>query len=311
MSIRFIFIFSVIFISITLILLVKQTPFSTQLVPSLRRNLQQNLPVDESLDKVVVILGGDVMLGRTVEITAKQQKDTRYPFLAIADEVRKADIAYVNLENPVLPNCPPHESGFIFCANPEMTEGLVFAEVDIVSLANNHTRNYGQKGIDETVRILNKKGIAQTGLGELIVLDKKGVRFGFLAFDLTSRKLTEDDLSLIRESNPKVDVLIVAPHWGVEYTQKPQEYQRGWARQMVTAGADIISGAHPHWVQDTEYIDGKPVYYSLGNLIFDQMWSEPTKKGVIVRLTFEDKKLAKEEFLPTYMKNWAQPELYE
>jgi poly-gamma-glutamate synthesis protein (capsule biosynthesis protein) len=94
----------------------------------------------------------------------------------------------------------------------------------------------------------------------------------------------------------------------VEYNAHPTEGQRRLARELVALGADVIVGHHPHWVQDHETISGVPVYYSLGNLIFDQMWSEETKKGLVVRLTFENKKQINEELLPVYMKNHAQPQ---
>ena len=84
--------------------------------------------------------------------------------------------------------------------------------------------------------------------------------------------------------------------------------QRDWATFMVEAGADVIAGHHPHWVQEIEYIDEVPVYYSLGNFVFDQMWSEETKKGLVVKLTFEDGEIVNEELLPTYMSFHAQPE---
>ena len=80
---------------------------------------------------------------------------------------------------------------------------------------------------------------------------------------------------------------------------------------MVDSGVDVIVGHGPHWVQDVEYINNKPVYYSLGNFIFDQMWSEETKKGLAVKLIFEGDKLIKEERLPIYMSSWAQPEFIE
>src|SRR3972149_567479 len=104
-----------------------------------------------------------------------------------------------------------------------MLEGLVFSGVDIVNLANNHSGNYGQKGIEETQNHLRRKGIAATGLGELAVLKREETLFGFLGFDLTGRNLDEKDISLINKSNTKVDVLIIGVHWGVEYTQTPTD----------------------------------------------------------------------------------------
>ena len=143
------------------------------------------------------------------------------------------------------------------------------------------------------------------------IITVKGTKFGFLGFDLTVKDLTEANLELIKESDPEVDILIVAVHWGVEYTREPTQLQRSQAAQIVESGADIIAGHHPHWVQISETIEGKPVYYSLGNFVFDQMWSEETKKGLAVSLTYRDGELKKIEEHPTYMKEWAQPEWVE
>jgi poly-gamma-glutamate synthesis protein (capsule biosynthesis protein) len=140
------------------------------------------------------------------------------------------------------------------------------------------------------------------------VKENKGVKYGFLGFDFISKTPKESDYELIAKSVDEVDVLIVGVHWGVEYKSEPVEIQKQWARELVEAGADIIVGHGSHWVQEVEYINGKPIYYSLGNFVFDQMWSEETRKGLIMKLTFRNGNLIKEEELPTYMSSWAQPE---
>jgi poly-gamma-glutamate capsule biosynthesis protein CapA/YwtB (metallophosphatase superfamily) len=263
---------------------------------------------NKDTSSVKLILAGDVMIGRTVEIKSKEFGDELFPFRNVAGRLNKADLVFANLENPVIGNCPIHESGFKFCSSPKMLEGLNFAGIDVVTLANNHIRNYGQKGLDETIKHLTVNNIDYVGLGDSVTREVNDTKFGFLGFDYLSFLPKETDLDLIRESAEKVDVLIVGVHWGVEYVEIPNEFQRKWARRIVEAGADVIAGHHPHWVQEIEYIGDVPVYYSLGNFVFDQMWSEKTKKGLVVELTYEDGKLINEETLPTYMSAWAQPE---
>ncbi len=277
-----------------------------------------------------LIMTGDVMLGRTVEITAKEKHDMNYPFLKVADILRNADISFVNLENPIVKNCKPFTQGFTFCANPEMVDGLVYTGVDIVTLANNHSHNYGEKGVTSTVETLQEKGIEATGIGNLVIVEKNGITFGFLGFDKAQQgnpKLAVDEKELLEDSDKKVDVLIVAMHWGVEYKDKALLGVRSLGHELVAGGADVVVGSHPHWVQDMEYYDVNgnsipsttdhqlpttnrfiPVYYSLGNFVFDQMWSEKTKQGLAVKLTFDGKEIVKEELLPTYMKERGQPE---
>lgn len=278
-----------------------------------------------------LIMTGDVMLGRTVEITAKEKHDMNYPFLKMADTVKSADIAFVNLENPIIDGCKPFTQGLVFCANPDMLDGLVYAGIDVVTLANNHSLNYGEKGVRETEKHLESRGISYTGDGNLTMKQVNNVTFGFLGFDKAQQGnpvLTSDETNLIKESDKKVDVLIVAMHWGVEYKDKALPGVRKLAKELVQDGADVVVGSHPHWVEDREYLykDGAivssfpanlqsltsnnfvPIYYSLGNFVFDQMWSEKTRHGLAVRLTFDGKNIVKEELLPTYIKERGQPE---
>ena len=258
--------------------------------------------------KVTLLLTGDVMLGRTVMIKSQSLNDPVYPFRKISEILKRFDIVFINLETPVIHDCPRLDTGLVFCASPEMVDGLVHSGVDIVNLANNHTGNFGNEGLQETSEILEKSGILSTGLGELTVLEKNGILFGFLGFDYVFKPANPKHLELVKASDFKVDVLVVGVHWGDEYKDKVNEFQRTLAKEFVKNGADVVVGHHPHWIQDIEIIDGVPVYYSLGNFIFDQMWSEETKKGLTARLTFKGGDLVQQELLPTYMESWAQPE---
>ncbi len=143
---------------------------------------------------------------------------------------------------------------------------------------------------------------------DLELTNVKDIKVGFIGLDLVDKGLTPELLSLIKEASSKVDVLMVAPHWGIEYKDKANAVQKDYAKKIVENGADLIVGSHPHWVQDSEYISGKPVYYSLGNFVFDQPWSQQTKKGLAVKFFFKGNKLIKEELMPIYMRNHAQPE---
>lgn len=251
------------------------------------------------------------MLGRTVMTKSLDSGNPSYPFEKVSAELSKADIVFVNLENPIISNCPRSTESLIFCADRAMVEGLVTAGIDITNLANNHTRNYGERGLSETIEILDENEITIAGLGKLTTKESKGVKYGFLGFDFISRTPRDSDYELISKSTEEVDVLIVSVHWGAEYRSEPAEIQRQWAKQLVESGADVVVGHGPHWVQGVEYINEKPIYYSLGNFVFDQMWSEQTKTGLVMKLTFRDGELIKEEKLPTYMFSWAQPEFVQ
>ena len=260
--------------------------------------------------KVVIIFTGDVMIGRSVLITAlDKENNPDYPFLYVSDYLLSADLVFANLESPIVTNCPRFEHGFTFCTDPKMVEGLVFSNINVVNLANNHILNFGKEGLEDTKRYLDSSDILYTGVNNLATKEIDNTTFGFLGFDFTVNVPTQKDWDLIKESDSKVDILIVGVHWGEEYKEKANSNQRVWAKKMIENGADVVSGHHPHWVEDYEYIDGKPVYYSLGNFVFDQMWSEETKKGLLVKLTFEDKNLTGEEFINTYIENIGQPKI--
>ena len=270
-----------------------------------------NVPLQFSNDEVEVILGGDVMLGRTVMSKSLDLDDPTYPFRKVADELKEADLVFVNLESPIIEDCPRTHEGLKFCADPRMRKGLALAGIDIVSLANNHSRNYGDEGLEQTKRFLEEENILATGLGELVIKEVRGIKFGFLGFDFVSKKPKDEDFKLVENSDVEVDVLIIGVHWGGEYSQKVSSSQREWAEGLVNAGADVVVGHHPHWLQEIEYIKAKPIYYSLGNFVFDQMWSEKTREGLLIRLTFKNGEIEREERLPIYISSWAQPEFVE
>jgi len=273
---------------------------------------KNNLQISAPKLEIEIILLGDVMLGRTVMLTAMEKDDPNYPFLKVADELQKADIVFANLENPIVKDCPPDETkvSLIFCADPFMIQGLQYANINVVNLANNHSLNYGNNGLEQTKNYLQDGNIAHTGTGELTVKEVNDTAFGFLGFDKSQQiapELTMVEAQLIKESDSKVDVLIVAMHWGVEYQDTGLPGQEKLAKELIDFGADVVVGHHPHWVQNIEYIEGKPIYYSLGNFVFDQMFSKEVRSGLAIKMHFKDGKLLNDEQLPIYMEEWAQP----
>lgn len=245
-------------------------------------------------------------MGEAVDIN-----DYLYPFRNVQSFLANADITFGNLENAVTKNCPRQYKGsFSFCATPEIAKGLQESGVDVVTLANNHSYNFGSDGFEETKKNLSNLGIKSVGWDNLEIIEKNGIKFGFLGFDyVTSQKNIESDLNLIKESNEKVDVLIISPHWGEEYKAVANNFQINLAKRMVENGADLIIGHHPHWVQNFEEVNGIPVYYSLGNFVFDQMWSEETKKGMVIKITFDENNIVKREEFRTYTSKIGQPEI--
>lgn len=252
------------------------------------------------------------MLGRSVNAKMRTLNNFKYPFLKTANFLRSADITLINLESPFYDNCPTTNTGMIFCADPRAVEGLVFAGVDIANLANNHIRNYGQEGVSLTQNLLYMNKIGFIGPeANFLIKDVKSTRFGFLGFDLTSGYQEGEIIKTVQENSLGVNFLIISLHWGGEYAKQPSLKQVKLAHQIINAGADLILGHHPHVIQRIEDYHGRKIVYSLGNFIFDQPWSEATKRGLVGIFTFENKELIKTEFKEVYIQDYSQPEFLD
>lgn len=257
---------------------------------------------------------GDVMLGRSVNLRTRAQADYTWPFHQVASVLKSADLTFANLENPIIKDCPPHEGGFKFCSPPESILGLTAAGIDVVSLANNHATNYGSEGLAETVTLLEESGIVAVGAKKSANFELSGTTLELFAYNDIGRYqgINPADQALITTqlASSSAKLKIVSFHWGEEYTAIPSSRQVELAHLTIEAGADLILGHHPHWVQTEEIYLGKPIFYSLGNFVFDQMWSEETKQGLAIRLTYQDTNLLDVVHLPVYIENFGQPKWY-
>ncbi len=252
-----------------------------------------------------VIAVGDIMLGRYVNIKMQEHEDWRYPFLKTSSLTSSANITFGNLEAPFIEGCRNAETGMIFCARKEAIQGLKSAGFDVLSIANNHILNQGQGGLKQTIELLNQNGITPS----TNQLTNK-LNFGFLSFDLVTYPKTPV-VEEVEENAGEADILIVSLHWGAEYAKEPTEAQKKLAHQIIDAGAKVIVGHHPHVTQPTEkYHDGL-IFYSLGNFVFDQPWSEETKKGKIAKIVFEGKKIKSFEEIPIYIEDYSQPKIVQ
>ena len=247
---------------------------------------------------------------------------------AMRDLVKGADLAIANFENPAPDAFRFHGSGTSFTANPAYIEGLSNAGIDWVSLANNHIGDAGRAGMLQTIRNVRDHGIASSGLGKnrkaahkAAILDVKGVKVGLLGYDAIARayaagpttpgsarltaKALKRDIRAARTAGAQV--VIVMPHWGVEYRATPFAGQQQLARTAIDAGADMVIGNHAHWAGALEVHDDKPIWYALGNFVFDQTWSIPTMEGITLELTFNGTDLVQAKMRPHLILDRAQP----
>jgi poly-gamma-glutamate synthesis protein (capsule biosynthesis protein) len=263
-----------------------------------------------------VIATGDVIPARYTDKTIRELgNDFNYTVDQTKQLTAAADITVINLEAPLVSYCPLTEEGFTFCGQPGFTEALQTAGVDVVTLENNHISNYGYPGVEETRGYLDAAGMKWADRATAAVVEVRGMKFGFVAFNAVGETVDRDAMvAQIKALRPQVDVLSVAFHWGAEYLNVPttsagiaDDYPPELGYLAIDAGADLIIGNHPHWVQGIEIYKGKYIAYAHGNFIFDQMWSYETRLGVLGKYTFYDDTLIGVEYTPMRIDNYAQP----
>ncbi|OGG16020.1 AmmeMemoRadiSam system protein B [Candidatus Gottesmanbacteria bacterium RIFCSPHIGHO2_02_FULL_39_11] len=261
-----------------------------------------------------LIATGDVIPARSVNSKLVQLNNFNYPFEKTVSLLKSADAVLINLESPLISGCKTTIEGMIFCSDVRNIEGLTYAGVSVASIANNHAGNYGLPGIDSTVNLLKKNHIEVTGNGESAIITIKDKKFGFLGYNdigheepgiawANTPQIQQDVAALKKQA----DFVIVAFHWGVEYTSTPTLAQIELAHASIDAGADLIIGNHPHWVQGIEKYKGKFITYAHGNYVFDQMWSRETREGVLGKYTFDSNGLKDVKFFPVIIDNYVQP----
>jgi poly-gamma-glutamate capsule biosynthesis protein CapA/YwtB (metallophosphatase superfamily) len=269
---------------------------------------------------LIVLAVGDINLGRVVgrRILAGRIDE---PFEQVRGEVSRAGIAFANLESQLSDQNGRTEgaSNYVFTGPPQGADALARAGFDVVSTANNHAWDYGERGMRETLENLRRVGIAPAGTGATLeeayrpaVLERDGWRVAFIA--VTGIFNTPFERSPAREHVAWADLARVAPaiaearragadlvfvsyHGGVEYQPRPTKRTRDFARACIDAGADALIGHHPHVTQGIEWYRGRPIFYSLGNFLFKQFdpW---TDRGMAVRMTARDGDGLEVEYLP-------------
>jgi poly-gamma-glutamate capsule biosynthesis protein CapA/YwtB (metallophosphatase superfamily) len=265
-----------------------------------------------------ILFGGDVMLSRFVGKLARERRDPASPLRELAPVLKAADIAFVNLEAPFSDRGRVVEDGMIFKAEPEMIGALETAGIDIVSTANNHARDCDGYGVEFTLAWLARHGIAAAGTGTSAaeahagtILERNGVRFGFLGYTYDqsngNHRDVDDRIAAIeaermradvRALKLRADVAIVSMHAGVEYAARPNRQQTGFARAAIEAGASVVVGHHPHVVQPWERYGAGVIFYSLGNLVFDQFQRAETQHGALGEVVFTEHTVSRAGLIP-------------
>ena len=257
-------------------------------------------------EPVTLIFAGDIMLADGPGQTIAQGGDPLAPFATILEA---ADYRIGNLEVPVASSGHPHATKIVtFRAEPN-TLTVLQGRFDAVSLANNHSGDYGRDAFVETMQHLANAGIAYFGGGRNLAeahrplwIEKNGLKIAVLGYNEFKPRAfqagptwpgvawSEDDLVIadIRAAKAAgADLVIPFMHWGWEKETQPTERQKTFARMMIDAGAALVVGGHPHVTQGAEIYQGKPIVYSLGNFVFDGFDYPEAQCGWLLRLKLD------------------------
>ncbi len=246
----------------------------------------------------------------------------------VRQAISGADLALANMEEVAVTNWSYHPHGTVFTGNPAYLTGIKDAGFDWVSMGNNHVGDFGPAGVLQAMGYLDQHGLLHGGAGKNTkaahkpsIITVGGIKVAVLSYDTVanvynatatkagSARMTpaylKVDIAAARKAG--ADVVIVWPHWGIEYTTGLSAFQVTLAHAAIDAGADLVIGNHPHWAQAMEVYKGRPIWFALGNFTFDQTWSEPTMEGITLELTFSGRTLVQARMRPHLVLDMAQP----
>jgi poly-gamma-glutamate synthesis protein (capsule biosynthesis protein) len=278
---------------------------------------------------------GDLIPARCVYDQMRRLGDWTAPFHTIGERLRSADLTIGSLDAAISGRGQPIgcRETYSLLAPPEVVPGLVAGGFDLLSVATNHVKDCGASGpcgdatFLDTLSLLRAAGIGPAGGGpnlaearRPVVLTAGGVRFAFLAYDdvaayyhatetaAGTAPLDEATLAAdIQSALALADVVVVLPQWGEEYTPNPTERQQRIAALAIDSGATLVVGNHPHVVQAAAPSGDRYVAYALGNLVFDQDWSQETMEGVVLETTFHGPRLVAVRFVPYQIERRVEP----
>jgi poly-gamma-glutamate capsule biosynthesis protein CapA/YwtB (metallophosphatase superfamily) len=293
------------------------------------------LPTPEPVTRL--LFTGDLIPARcTLAKIRNLGGDFTLPFQPLHGLLSSADVTIGTLDATASDAGTPFgcTATFSLAAPAAAVDGFKYAGYDILANAANHIKDCGtsacgDRAMFETDANLRKAGIKPVGTGKDLaearapaVVVRNGIAFAFLAYDdiapyyhatadsagaapLDPDTIAED----VANARKVANVVIVVPHWGIEYTTAPSDRQRAFARAAAAAGADMVVGNHPHWPQAHERIGGTFVAYALGNFVFDQDWSLETQQGALLDATFTGTRLTATRYIPIHIYDQYQPRL--
>ena len=301
--------------------------------------LSQNkiVKIGDNNSTIRLIFVGDIMMSRSVGKKMAKENNWKWPFLKIGSWLKKADLTFGNLEGPISDKGKNVGSIYSFRDDPRSIEGLKYGGFDILSVANNHMADWGHSAFEDTLMRLKKANISYIGGGfnaqeaySPVIKTIKGTKLCFFGYtDIGPHSFEASDnqsgMAFVDVDNPggdiekyrsQCDLIIVSLHFGEEYYPKATSRQEAIAKLLAQSGTDLIIGHHPHVIGDIATLsqgqntDKKTyVFYSLGNFVFDQMFSQKTRTGMALVVEIKGKKIVSVLPREIQINNDFQPEL--
>lgn len=263
---------------------------------------------------ITVLVGGDMMFDRSVR-AAMRTHGGDFIFSCISDTLKSADLAVANLEGPITHNQSVSEGSVVdtpenytFTFAPEVATLLHAHNIRLVNLGNNHILNFGLVGEGMTKDYLHAAGVdyfGDTKNNTVAYVDVRGVQLAFINYNEFApegwRENASTTLAQITEARARGFLPVVYTHWGDEYKTTAPERLQILARQFVDTGAEMVIGSHPHVVEQSEVYEGKYIYYSLGNFIFDQYFLPEVQRGLLLSIRFAPQGVVAVAEIPTVL----------
>lgn len=262
----------------------------------------------QSENKVTICITGDLLLDRGVRQRIGFKGVTAL-FVNVKPLFQRCDFVIANLECPVTEINAPLTKKYVFRGDPIWLPEIRKAGITHLCLANNHTIDQGIEGLENTFKNLQNNQLIGIGYGtnqqsacEPVIIEKNQIRIAIFSsvlipiegYTTTNNKpsicqdnieILTEKIKLYKQANNGTKILVIL-HWGNEYHTTPTAFQIQQAKALIDAGANCIFGHHPHVIQNDMLYCGKPIFFSLGNFIFDQ-----ESEGLIVELVISKQKL--------------------
>jgi poly-gamma-glutamate capsule biosynthesis protein CapA/YwtB (metallophosphatase superfamily) len=286
--------------------------------------------------RTVIEVAGDVL----PESSWKGEQDVTHLFDGVREEFTRADLVFVNLEEPITSSHTVTRSKspasvkagrdyILHATNPDIPRAMKEAGIGLVGLANNHMMDYTTVGLSDTLELFHNSQLPIVGAGfeaeaqRSFILKAHGIRVALLAFTdvvptgyeatparlgVASAKDTDVLIQAIKRARQQADFVVLMIHWGGQGRHLITSRQHELARVAAEAGCDAVVGMHPHVLQGIEYVGQVPVFYSLGNFAFPSS-REDARESMILRLNFDSHKLESVEIVPVEISSEGAPQV--